>query len=152
MRPVGRGHWLAGRLAVALGLLALGAASATLGTWAAGSVTGLGVASADLLAAGLNVLPAAVFILGVGTLLHGFVPRLAIPLTYALVVGSFLLEVVGSTVDLPEAVLNLSVLHHVAPAPAVEPDWASAGVMVALGALLALAGILALGRRDVEPA
>lgn len=152
MLPVGRGHWLAGRLAVALGLLALGATAATLGTWAAGTVTGLGVASADLLAAGLNVLPAAVFILGVGTLLHGLVPRLAIPLTYALVVGSFLLEVVGSTVDLPEAVLNLSVLHHVSPAPAVEPDWASAGVLVALGVLLAAAGILALGRRDVVPA
>jgi polyether ionophore transport system permease protein len=149
--PVPRARWLAGRVMVAAGTLALGASAAVAGTWAAGSAGGLGVSVGDLCTAGLNTLPAALFVLGAGTLLHGLVPRLAVPLTYALVTASFLLEVVGASVNLPSWVLNLSVLHHVAPAPAVSPDWRAAAMLVMLALALAALGALALGRRDIEP-
>jgi ABC-2 type transport system permease protein len=149
--PVPRARWLAGRVAVAVGALVLGAAAAVLGTWVAGSAGGLGVGVGDLGTAGLNTLPTALFVLGAGTLLHGVVPRLAVPLTYALVTASFLLEIVGASVNLPSWVLDLSVLHHVAPAPAVSPDWRSAVTLVLLGLMLAALGGLALGRRDIEP-
>lgn len=152
VRPVGRVGWLAGRLMVALAVVALGATSATFGTWAAGSVGGLEVSGRDLVAAGLNTLPAAVLVLGMGTLLHGVVPRAAVAVTYGVVAASFLLEIVGAAVALPSWLLNLSVLHHVSPAPAVTPDWQSAAVLVVLGVVLALAGGAALRRRDIEPA
>jgi ABC-2 type transport system permease protein len=152
VHPVGRRRWLAGRLTVSVGVLVLAVTAAVLGTWAAGSAGGLGVGVGDLAAAGVNTVPAAVFVLGAGTLAHGVVPRMAIPLTYTLVAGSFLLEVVGAAVSLPSWVLNLSVLHHVAPAPAVSPDWRSAAGLVLLGVLLAAGGAAALSRRDVEPA
>jgi ABC-2 type transport system permease protein len=149
--PVPRARWLAGRVAVAVGALVLGAAAAVLGTWVAGSAGGLGVGVGDLGTAGLNTLPTALFVLGAGTLLHGMVPRLAVPLTYALVTASFLLEIVGASVNLPSWVLDLSVLHHVAPAPAVSPNWSSAVTLVLLGLMLAALGGLALVRRDIEP-
>lgn len=38
------------------------------------------------------------FILGVGTLLYGLLPRLAVPILYAVILWSFLIEVIGSTV------------------------------------------------------
>ena len=152
VRPVGRGRWLAGRLTVSVGVLVLAAAAAVLGTWAAGNAGGLGVGVGDLAAAGANTIPAAVFVLGAGTLAHGTLPRLAVTLTYTLVAASFLLEVVGAAVALPSWVLNLSVLHHVAPAPAVSPNWSSAVALVALGVLLAAGGAAALCRRDVESA
>jgi ABC-2 type transport system permease protein len=149
-RPVSRGRWLAGRVAVTVGSLGLGATAAVLGTWAAGRAGELGVAAGDLAAAGGNTLPAAVFVLGAGTLLHGLVPRLAVPLTYGLVTASFLLEVVGPSIQLPSWVLGLSVLHHVAPVPAADPDWASAVVLVVVGLGMAAFGALALERRDIE--
>jgi ABC-2 type transport system permease protein len=152
VRPVDRGHWLAGRLAVSVGVLLLAATAAVLGTWAAGNAGGLGVGVADLAAAGVNTIPAALFVLGAGTLAHGMLPRMAVTLTYTLVAASFLLEVVGAAVALPSWLLNLSVLHHVAPAPAVSPDWRSAVTLVALGVLLAAGGAAALRRRDVESA
>jgi ABC-2 type transport system permease protein len=152
VHPVGRGRWLAGRLTVSVGVLVLAATAAVLGTWAAGTPAGLGVGMGDLIAAGVNTIPAAVFILGAGTLAHGVLPRLAVVLTYTVVAASFLLEVVGAAVALPSWLLNLSVLHHVAPAPAVSPNWLSASVLVALGVLLAAGGGAALCRRDVEPA
>jgi ABC-2 type transport system permease protein len=151
-RPVGRGRWLAGRLTVSVGVLVLGATAAVLGTWATGNAAGLGIGVGDLTAAGVNTIPAAVLILGAGTLAHGVLPRMAVALTYTLVAASFLLEVVGAAVALPSWLLNLSMLHHVAPAPAVSPDWRSAVALVTLGVLLAAGGVAALCRRDVEPA
>ena len=152
VRPVGRRRWLAGRLAVSVGVLVVAASAAAAGAWIAGRVGDLDVAGSDLALASANALPTALLVLGAGTLLHGLVPRRAATLTYAGVAASFLLEIVGSAVDLPSWVLNLSVFHHVTPAPAVDPDWPAAGVLVALGAVTAALGMLALTRRDVETA
>jgi ABC-2 type transport system permease protein len=118
----------------------------------AGRAGDLDLSVRDVAEAGVNALPAALFVLGAGTLLHGLIPRLASTLTYGLVAASFLLEVVGSTAGLPAWLLNLSVMHHVAPAPAVEPAWGSALVLMLLGLLAALGGAAALARRDIETA
>ncbi len=151
-RPVGRWRWLAGRWTVACGVLVLAAAAVVLGTAVAGSVGDLGVATGDLIVAGANVVPAAVFVLGLGVLLFGVVPRLAVAVTYAYVAGSFLLETVGAAVELPGWLLNLSVLHHVAPAPAVDPDWPAAGLLVGIGVVTAVVGGLVFARRDLQEA
>lgn len=150
--PVGRARWLGGRLTVATGTLLAAAATVVLGAWLGGEVGDLGVAGSDLARAGANAFPAAVFVLGAGTLLHGLAPRVAVPITYILVAASFLLEIVGSAVELPPWLLNLSVFHHVAPVPAAEPDWPAALVLVTVGAALAAVGVLAFGRRDLEVA
>jgi len=49
-------------------------------------------------AAGRNAAVPGLFILGVGTLLYGLLPRLAVPILYAVILWSFLIEVIGSTV------------------------------------------------------
>jgi ABC-2 type transport system permease protein len=149
-RPVGRLRWLAGRAAVACGLVALAAAAAVTGTAVAGSVGNLGVDLGDLVVAGVNTIPAALLVLGLGVLVFGAAPRAAAAVSYAYVAGSFLLETVGAAVELPGLLLDLSVLHHVAPAPAVDPDWRAAAVMVAVGMLAAVVGGLAFTRRDLE--
>lgn len=151
-RPVGRWRWLLGRGAVACGVVVLAAAAVVAGAAVAGSVGDLGVATGDLVVAGANVVPAAVLVLGLGMLLFGVVPRAAVALTYTYVAGSFLLETVGAAVELPSMLLDLSVLHHVAPAPAVDPDWSAAAVMVAVGVAAAVVGGLAFVRRDLEEA
>jgi ABC-2 type transport system permease protein len=149
-RPVGRLRWLAGRVAVACGLVALAATAAVIAVGVTGSVGDLGVAPGDLVVAGANAVPAALFVLGLGVLAFGVVPRVAASVTYAYVAGSFLLETVGAAVELPERLLDLSVLHHVAPAPAVDPDWAAAGALVTLGIVAAVLGAIAFARRDLE--
>jgi ABC-2 type transport system permease protein len=152
VRPVGRACWLGGRLLVSAAVLGLVAAAACLGVVVAGRAGGLDLSARDLAVAGLNTLPVALFVLGIGTLLHGLVPRAASTLTYGLVAASFLLEVVGSTVGLPERLLDLSVMHHVAPAPAVDPDWGSALVLLLLALTAAAGGAGALARRDIVTA
>ena len=79
-------------------------------------------------------------ILGIGAFVFGVWPRAAAVATYGVLVWSFLVELVGGIVGLNHWVLDTSVFHQMAAAPAVSPDWTSGGVLLALGAVAALAG------------
>ncbi len=152
VRSVGRAGWLGGRVAVAAGFVAAAGLAIGIGGWiglrpGSGAV-GLGA----MLAAGVNVVAPALFVLGAGTLLFGVVPRLAVPILYAYVLWSFAAELVGSSITGNRWVLDTSVLAHVGPVPAAAVDWPAIGVLLALGALCALAGLAAFRRRDLVPA
>lgn len=147
--PLRRSRWYAGRLAVAAGSIAVGgplaAGAAWVGTQAQHPVVGVG----RMLAAGVDLVPAAVLVLGVGAAAYGVIPRRAASLTYGLVAWSFLVQMLGEVIGLDHWVIDTSVLGHVAAAPAVSPDWVSAAALVALGAAGAVVGAVALSRRDL---
>jgi ABC-2 type transport system permease protein len=82
-------------------------------------------------------------------LVYGVSPRRAAPVAYAIVVWSFLIEIIAATVKLNRWVLDTSVLHHVRPVPAANADWASAAAVAGLGLLAAVVGIACFGRRDL---
>ncbi|HEV7204189.1 MAG TPA: ABC transporter permease subunit [Jatrophihabitans sp.] len=151
VQPVSRRRWLAGRVAVAAaGLVALGLAT---GVALIASVTSdARVAVADLVAAGLNAVPIALVVIGGGVLTLGVLPRATAAVAYGLVAFSFLDEMIGAMVDAPSWVLDLSLLHHLALAPDVAPDWSTNAVLVAIGLAAALAGGLAFTRRDLVTA
>ncbi len=151
-RPVSRTRWLTGRLLVTTaGMIAIGLVTGIAG-WAGAASQDVGVSFASMLAAGLNLVPIAVLVLGIGTLAHGVLPRAASPVAYALIAWSFLVEMIGALVKAPALLLDTSLLHHVAPAPAVDPRWDSALVMVAIGVLAAAGGVVAFRRRDLAGA
>jgi ABC-2 type transport system permease protein len=148
-RPVARLPWLAGRLAIATSvLLALGVA-AGLFAWIGAASQDSGVGFPRLLAAGVATVPAAVFVLGIGTLAHSVAPRYAAAVAYAIVAGSFLLELVGSVVNANGWLLDLSVFHHLSPAPAADPNWTGSLALAGLGILAAAIGAVAFERRDL---
>ena len=124
--------------------LALGLAA-----WAGAATQHTGVGAGRLVTAGLNIVPPALLVLGVGTLLAGLWPRIAVPLTYGLVAWSFLVELIGSIVTTNHWLLDASLLHHVAPAPAADPRWSSWALMTGIGLVAAALGALAFDRRDL---
>jgi len=141
-RPVSRCHWLAGRLAIAATLII--AASLAAGLVGPAHRPRL----AQLLKAGLNIAPPALFVLGAGCLTYGARPRLASPVAYALVAWSFLIELLATVITsrwLPDT----SVLHHIQPVPAAQPDWTTAAWLTGLGILTALTGTALFSRRDL---
>jgi ABC-2 type transport system permease protein len=69
---------------------------------------------------------------------------------YGLVGWSFLVVIVGGIGATNHWVLDTSVFHHMASAPAVPPDWVANGIMTGIGVAGALVGGLALGRRDLQ--
>jgi ABC-2 type transport system permease protein len=103
-----------------------------------------------LLGAGLNVVPSALCILGIGVFVLGIWPRAASAVTYGLLAWSLLVEVIGGTINANHWLLDTSVFHEMAAAPAVAPNWTSGGVLVAVGVLAAVLGGVAFGRRDLK--
>jgi ABC-2 type transport system permease protein len=163
VRPVARWRWLAVRLAVGIGLVVGASVLTGVAAWVGAAtqharglhlppLTHTPVSFLDLVEAGLNVAPPAVFVLGIGALVYGVWPRAAIGVTYGLVIWSFLVETIASVVNSGQWLRDTSPLLHITPAPAADPDWVAAAWLVGLGVLAAVAGVAAFGRRDLQGA
>ena len=152
VRPVGRLRWLAARVVTAAAAATLIAVAGGLLAWFATVLTDVPIAFVDGLLAGLNVVPVALLVLGIGVGLFGLVPRLVVPLTYGLVVVAFALDFVGGLLDLPSWVLDVSPFRHLASVPAEELNLGAALVMLAVGLLAATIGAVAFRHRDLVEA
>jgi ABC-2 type transport system permease protein len=149
VRAVARWRWLAVRLGVALGLVVVASACAGLAAWVGAVSQHADVGLGQLLEAGLNVVPPAVFILGMGALTYGLWPRGAIGVAYGLVVWSFIVETISAAFNSNHWLRDTSPLLHIAPVPAAAPNWAAAAWLVGLGLVAAAIGVAAFGRRDL---
>jgi ABC-2 type transport system permease protein len=150
--PVSRSRWLGGRLLIALAVLlasgVLAGVLAWLGAASQHSGTGLGT----LLDAGLNLVPPAIVIGGVGVLAFGSWPRRTNAVVYAVLAWSLLADIVGGFGGSGAAsrwLLDTSVFHQMASAPAASPNWTANAVMAAVGVTCALLGAVAFSRRDL---
>jgi ABC-2 type transport system permease protein len=63
--------------------------------------------------------------------------------------GGFVLDVVADSVDAPAWVRTLSPFDHLAAVPVDPPDWPATAAMLAVAAVLALAGTWSHTRRDI---
>jgi ABC-2 type transport system permease protein len=149
VRPVARWRWLLGRLGIAAAIIAVGSAISGLAGWLGAASQHSGLTLSELVKAGINLAPPALFVLGIGALVYGLLPRLAPAFVYAFVTWSFLVEFVASVVKSNHYLLDTSVISHIRPVPAADMDWASASWLLALGALAAVAGTIIFSRRDV---
>jgi ABC-2 type transport system permease protein len=151
-RPVARLPWLTGRFAVSAAVVAGSGLVAGLFTWLGATATGAGLNFATLLAAGVNVIPAGILVLGIGTLVYGLAPRFAAIAAYAVVAWSFIVEIIGAGVGASHWLLDTSVLHHIARAPAAPVQWDMAAILTSIGIAAAVAGAVAFARRDLAGA
>lgn len=149
VRQVSRVGWLLGR--VLLGALAftvvgvVAGVSAWLGIHAQNSDISFG----SMLIAGLNIVAPAILVLGIGVLTLGFLPRATSFVVYGVIVWSFLIEIIGSIIKSSDWLLNTSILHHLAAAPAVDPNWPGLIGMLAISLALAALGTVGFARHDL---
>lgn len=149
VRPVSRMSWLGGRLTVATMAVVLSGVVAGFAAWIGAASQGAGVDLTRSLAAGVNVIAPALFILGIGTFAFGVRPRQVTVVVYAVLAWSFLVEIIGGIVKADHWVLDTSIFYQMAAAPAVDPNWMTDGVLVSSGLLAALAGAAFFRRRDL---
>jgi ABC-2 type transport system permease protein len=151
-RPVSRTRWLGGRLSVAVVALVVSGVGAGVFAWLGATSEHAGVSFGALLGAGVNVVPPALAILGIGVLAYGLWPRAASIIVYSVIGWSLLVVVVGGIGATNHFLLDTSVFHQMTSAPAASPDWVTNGALCAVGAVGALAGAVAFGRRDLQGA
>jgi ABC-2 type transport system permease protein len=150
--PVSRTRWLGGRLLIALAVLLAGGAAAGVFAWLGAKSQNSGPAVSTLLDAGLNLVPPAIAIGGIGVLAFGAWPRRTTPVVYTVLAWSLLADIAGGFGGSGPAsrwLLDTSVFHQMGSAPAAPPNWAANAVMAAVGAACAAAGCMAFNRRDL---
>lgn len=150
--PVSRVSWLGGRVVLACAVLVIAGVVAGLSTWVGVEAQGGGVSLSTLLKAGINVVPAALCLLGIGVVAMGVWPRATSYVVYGYLGWSLLIEVVGGVGTQRQWLLDTSLFHQMAAAPAVDPNWTVNGVLFAIGAATALCGIAWFRRRDLAAA
>ncbi len=150
VRPVSRSSWLGRRVLVAVAVLVVAGAGAGAFAWLGAASQHAGVEFTTLLGAGLNLVPPAITILGLGVLTFGVRPRATTIVVYTLLGWSLLVVIVGGIGAANHWVLDTSVFHQMASAPAVPPHWEANGVMTAIGVAGALLGGFAFRRRDLQ--
>jgi len=150
VRPVSRGHWLAGRLLVGGIVVLASGVIAGLCCWFGAASQHAGVSLATLLDAGVNLVPPAIAIGGIGAFVFGIHPRSTSVVVYALLGWSLVIAVVGGIGATNHWILDTSVFHQMASVPDVSPHWAANGVMTGLGLASGCLGLLAFRRRDLQ--
>ena len=150
--PVSRYRWLGGRLLVAVVALLAGGVAAGVFAWLGAASQHSGTSLATLLDAGLNLLPPAITVGGIGVLAFGAWPRRTAVVVYTVLTWALLADIAGGFGGSGAAsrwLLDTSVFHQMTSAPAASPNWTVNGVMMAVGVGCALLGGLAFNRRDL---
>ncbi len=148
-RPLSPAAWLGGRLAVAIVVLVVGGLLGGLAAWLGSASQHAGVRLGVVALAGLNLVPPALVVLGLGALALGLAPRAMSAVVYGYLAWSLLVVVIGGIGATGHWVLDTSVFHQMAASPAVPVDWTADAIMVGVAAVLAGCGIAAFGRRDL---
>lgn len=150
VRPISRQRWLWGRIGLVAAVASTGCLLGGLSTWLGALNQNAGISFHSMLAAGANMLAPVLFTLGVGVFVMGLRPRLTSLVAYSVLGWSFLLSMISSGVNLSHWILDTSILHQVALAPATAANWHTNFIIIALSATLALIGSWAFNRRDLQ--
>ena len=150
VRPVSRNRWLFGRVLLVVGVVVIAGLLGSLSTWAGEASQHVGASIHILLLAGFNVMAPVLLVLGIGMFALGAVPRLTSIITYGAIGWSFLITMLGSGLNLNHWLLDTSILHHVAFAPAVNANWSTNAVLVAIGLVLCFIGAVRFNDRDLQ--
>lgn len=150
VRRVGRLQWIGGQTAIITIVVLLAGALSGLAFWAGAASQDAGLGVYDLILAGFNATAPAMLVLGATIFVFGVLPRATAVLGYALLAWAFLLEMLGSAINFNHWLMDTSVLHHIALAPAATPHWRIVGTYLAIGLVLAMAGAWRFTRRDLQ--
>ena len=146
---LGRMRWLGAQvLVVSTGLVVVVVVSAVVFGATTALSTGDSGYLGTLLKSGLAYLPAEMVIAAVAVVLYGFVPR-AFAFAWAAFGAVTFIGLLGSGLQLPDWVLNLSPLTHVGKPPADAIDTTALAWLGLVAALLASAAFAGFRRRRI---
>ncbi len=148
--PASRWWVYLSRIATSATGLVIIACGAGIGAFMGSSVQNGVLSFSDALLAGLNMVPSALVLLGVSTFIFGFFPRATTLVGQSLLVWSFLLELIGSTLKLNHWILDTSFLHHMSFAPAVAPRGGQNLLLLGISVLLISLGGYGFNARDTQ--
>jgi len=116
-----------------------------------GSLTGDASQTARMAGAALAYWPAVMVLVGVAVALFGWLPRVAIPVTWGVMAAMWFATMLGEVFGLPAWVVDALPFSAVPYVPFEDMSWAPLVVMVLVAGALVWSGIDRFARRDVVP-
>ena len=151
-QPIGRVALLAERIAlVAVTLVATGLLTGV-AAWLGAKTQGVDAGLGRLAGAGLNLVPTALLVLGIGVLALALAPRAAVRVVYGVVIASLLIDLVSSLAPSAGWLGHLSVFHYMALAPVQPVDAVATVATLVIAGLLCGGALVVFGRRDLRAA
>jgi ABC-2 type transport system permease protein len=150
VQPARRVALLGGRLALCCIAIVASGLLAGLAAWLGAETQGVHPGFGRMVVAGLNVVPTALVVLGIGAVMLATFPRASTRTVYAVVVWSLIIDLLGSMISSVRWLDHLSLFHYMALAPAEHPKVATIVITLSVAATLCLAALLVFERRDIE--
>ncbi len=116
-----------------------------------GSITGDPTQTSRLALSALTYWPAVMVFVGIAVALFGWLPRLAIPLTWGVLAAMWFIVIVGDALHLPSWLLNLLPFSATPYVPYQELTWPPLAIMTVVAAALVWTGLTRFQHRDVQP-
>ncbi|MDN5274872.1 MAG: hypothetical protein JWP06_773 [Candidatus Saccharibacteria bacterium] len=149
VHPVRRSSWLVGRLVVVVAASFLIALACTASTWALAATQHISLDLGNMFLISIALMGTIILTLGFGTLIYGFLPRLAVVGMYILISWSFLIETIGAAVKLDDIFVKSSLFHYISISPTKAPDWSTFLWLAGIGIVMMIIGTVAFTKRDI---
>jgi ABC-2 type transport system permease protein len=149
-QPVRRVTVLGGRIAIASVAIVVTAVSTGIAAWLGAKSQGVEPGFGRMIGAGLNVVPTALLVLGLGVVVLAVAPRGAVRAVYAFVIASIILDLLTAIVSGFSWIDDFSLFHYMALAPADRVDVRAVIVTLALAGTCCGAGFALFRRRDIR--
>lgn len=148
-QPIRRSVWLINRLLLIVATVLFVSLLSAVFTYIIAKTQNIPLELGNFLLVSIALTGTSIFLIGVGTLLYGFLPRFASAFMYTVIAWSFIIDMVGSAVKLDDWATNSSLLHYISQSPSKTPDWSTFAWLVSLGIVFAAIGILRFTKRDI---
>ncbi len=148
-QPVRRSSWLIMRLLqitaafVAISLLC------AVATWIVAGLQSVHFDLGNMLLQSITLVGTVFLTLGLGALLYGIAPRLAVIGMYSVIVWSFVIDILSSVMNLDDLFIKSSLFHYISLSPTKSPDWTTFAWLVGIGIVMIVVGIFAFTKRDI---
>lgn len=148
-QPLHRSSWLGKRLLLIIAASITVSLAHAVTTWLMADFQNITLDLGNMLLIAITATGIIIFTLGLGTLLYGIAPRIAVTCMYIVIAWSFLIDILESVIGLNEIIVKSSLFHYVTLSPAATPDWATFAWLIAIGFSMGGIGILAFTKRDI---
>ncbi|MEU9020381.1 hypothetical protein [Actinomadura sp. NPDC048394] len=141
---------LAGRLALTTATITAAGLLSGIAAWLGVTMRGTRVGLVSMITTGLNVVPTALLVLGIGACVLALAARAAGLAVYTAIIGSLLADMLGSLQPSTHWLRNASLFHYMASAPTESPDASTITITITAAAALCTLACALYKRRDLR--
>lgn len=149
VQPLRRRIWLAERLLLTIAVALIITILAGYVTWQLTSSQGITLDFWIVTQNMIALVGTVVLTLGIGAIFYGILPRIAAYVMYAVIVWTFLEDILKALFSINDFIDKTSLFHYVSFALNKSPDWHTFSWLVVIGIILMAIGIWQFGRRDI---